>query len=475
MVSLFDYIVSDSFEPWKHLESCVILPTVTEMDCKVSQAEPLISRHTRLRIPSSRRSYISIPDQRKAPRPRISEPFGPVTSSRGPNLIRSQKFTLVAGIEACGSSEPLKDENCTKSRPLAPDMLAGSPKPDTTPGEASRTRPQSDSCRYTPSSSSRYTHGNSRSKNVSMARIIPRPDDMKPAQTRLGLLKTNENIRFGTLHTEKLKYSLNNKLPKSRTTGVLQDLKTSLSRPTLTVRSANSSSVSLLREAKSQSSSSNILPIKDSDQDSDLTATAQNEQRFQDPPRGCEARWEQITAAHPSSYWTGRFISVHDKLSSEELIPKPGELASSLLSPLAVALDPFLSTLPSNRITPYRPGKLCKSGATTALTAITPSRVAKSDNGDDRCRRVFAHLDSLCVTSDARRSLRDWQQKYARQQGKADLLPPGGSMEDKGGLIMKLFGGGARKGGRQSLATAKDLAGKRTGKMNGRGKRLSVT
>ncbi|KAJ1337806.1 hypothetical protein MN608_00662 [Microdochium nivale] len=60
------------------------------------------------------------------------------------------------------------------------------------------------------------------------------------------------------------------------------------------------------------------------------------------------------------------------------------------------------------------------------------SRVIPLEDEDVRCRRVFQHLETMCKTSEARKSLRAWQQAYARRVGKENLLPAGGSMEDRG-------------------------------------------
>jgi len=50
---------------------------------------------------------------------------------------------------------------------------------------------------------------------------------------------------------------------------------------------------------------------------------------------------------------------------------------------------------------------------------------------DKRVLRVFAHLRSLCVTNEARQSLWEFQQLYARINVNEKWLPANGSMEDK--------------------------------------------
>jgi hypothetical protein len=86
----------------------------------------------------------------------------------------------------------------------------------------------------------------------------------------------------------------------------------------------------------------------------------------------------------------------------------------------------------------------------------TPNAALLSDD-DNRCRRVFLHLEALCTTHEARSSLYAWQQGYARQTGREALLPRGGSMVDKagGGLVTRLFSGG----GRQSFAADRERPG----------------
>lgn len=63
---------------------------------------------------------------------------------------------------------------------------------------------------------------------------------------------------------------------------------------------------------------------------------------------------------------------------------------------------------------------------------------------------MFTHLDALCITSEARKSLKAFQQAYARKFDCEALLPLGGCMVDREqGFIARagrLFssGGGGR-------------------------------
>ncbi|KAK4224200.1 hypothetical protein QBC38DRAFT_371515, partial [Podospora fimiseda] len=50
------------------------------------------------------------------------------------------------------------------------------------------------------------------------------------------------------------------------------------------------------------------------------------------------------------------------------------------------------------------------------------------EDEDARCKRVFIHLEALCVTEDARESLKRWQAAYARKMKRGALLPVGERM-----------------------------------------------
>ena len=62
---------------------------------------------------------------------------------------------------------------------------------------------------------------------------------------------------------------------------------------------------------------------------------------------------------------------------------------------------------------------------------------------ENRCSRIFSHLESLCATAEARRSLHEFQLAYARRTGFAGLLPRGARMDDlkTGGFVSRLFNG----------------------------------
>lgn len=75
--------------------------------------------------------------------------------------------------------------------------------------------------------------------------------------------------------------------------------------------------------------------------------------------------------------------------------------------------------------------------------AIAHADAALLLDDDERCKRVFVHLEAFCATDEARTSLRLWQQDYARKTGRPKLLPKGAVMEERNGssYISRIMGG----------------------------------
>lgn len=79
----------------------------------------------------------------------------------------------------------------------------------------------------------------------------------------------------------------------------------------------------------------------------------------------------------------------------------------------------------------------------------TEAEPSGSCRGEERLsKRVFTHLEALCMTNEARKSLKAFQQAYARKFACEALLPLGGCMVDREpGFIAKagrLFSGGRK-------------------------------
>jgi hypothetical protein len=121
----------------------------------------------------------------------------------------------------------------------------------------------------------------------------------------------------------------------------------------------------------------------------------------------------------PTSYWLGRFQALHDRFQAENLTPD------------------FLDS-PNLRHLMREQGEVLDPGGTEC---VSPCRVEERVS-----KRVFAHLEVLCVSHEARKSLKAFQQAYARKFECESLLPHGGCMVDREpGFISKagrLFSGG---------------------------------
>jgi hypothetical protein len=126
------------------------------------------------------------------------------------------------------------------------------------------------------------------------------------------------------------------------------------------------------------------------------------------------------------AYWLGRYLALHDRFRSDYLTP------DFLSSP---KLRHCWMAIPDD-----------------AAPTTDEAEPSASCRGDERLsKRVFAHLEALCVNAEARESLKAFQQSYARRFGCEALLPAGGCMVDReqaGGFIAKagrLFSGRGRK------------------------------
>lgn len=155
-----------------------------------------------------------------------------------------------------------------------------------------------------------------------------------------------------------------------------------------------------------------------------------------------------ITTAMPDSYWAGRFLALHDRFHSELLGPKNLEIM--------VNAHASLSALPNQDGTAEQKltykAACMKPSATSSDVVHRPRVTSESkkaqirdaellEDEDNRCRRVFLHLETMCLSKEARGSLQAFQQEYARKMKRPGLLPQCGSMEDRG-FVSRLISGG---------------------------------
>lgn len=81
--------------------------------------------------------------------------------------------------------------------------------------------------------------------------------------------------------------------------------------------------------------------------------------------------------------------------------------------------------LPVASVTQHHPASPCFQGASTKTNQ--DDRDGDVDDDDARCRRVFVHLEALCLTDAARASLRAWRVTFARRTRRLALLPSASS------------------------------------------------
>lgn len=158
-----------------------------------------------------------------------------------------------------------------------------------------------------------------------------------------------------------------------------------------------------------------------------------------------------IYTEQPSAYWTGRFNSLHDKFLAECLTP------NNLQSILGAQADRNTARNQQNQSHGQREAQYTRFNTRLPPSATSAAILQQTAGGgglggdtgrnhslamhsadaelllddDERCKRVFIHLEAFCATDDARRSLFAFQQDYARKTGRPKLLPRGGTMGDR--------------------------------------------
>ncbi|CEJ93984.1 hypothetical protein VHEMI09541 [[Torrubiella] hemipterigena] len=109
--------------------------------------------------------------------------------------------------------------------------------------------------------------------------------------------------------------------------------------------------------------------------------------------------FNEIDIAQPSKYWTGRFVSLEDRLYAEGL-------STSL------------------RGKPRRPIHSSTTLSGSIHQTGTTQRSKRDEDGDvERRQRVFEYLESLCTSTEAKLSLRSWQEMYATRTNQPELHP----------------------------------------------------
>ncbi|KAK0382835.1 hypothetical protein NLU13_9930 [Sarocladium strictum] len=250
------------------------------------------------------------------------------------------------------------------------------------------------------------------------------------------------------------------KLPKSRTMGVLHELRASISRPrTVSGRTRRSSRLLSPRVDSSPFTDSVKSYVHESSASSkswlphtSLTSLVRTSQSCTPEP----LRPDQVVGSQPSAYWSGRFLSLHDRFLNEaqDSLASSKPCTTSKNPPKAkgaslkartggnhslggTRISSTASQLPFSNNT-----NLPHANTTSSLSKISfrPSPTPTPNEDDSRCRRIFNRLEESCLTQEALQSLQDWQHAYARKENRPSLLPIGRVMNEKG-RVAKLFGG----------------------------------
>ncbi|KAH6894473.1 hypothetical protein B0T10DRAFT_252631 [Thelonectria olida] len=267
----------------------------------------------------------------KRKRPRISEPIGPVKNSRGPDVVRSENLTIVPGIKDCSPSEFLPDEEAADAKKTTRRISASFNKQGNQPLSSCPTVAKSDFNATTlsqslksrlPTKNTPLTQGRKVALTASSTfNIIPSLDKIPQDHAQ------NENIPpadSGASPPPHQQPTLpKSQLPKSRTMSVLTELKTSISRPTLASRTGSSRLFGGSSRKTSRSSSSSTLLGASS---SRLRLPRQSLTSLPHPSRPTTPEDDpspmlpgQINTAQSSAYWSGRFMSLHDRFLAESL------------------------------------------------------------------------------------------------------------------------------------------------------------
>ncbi|KAI0025986.1 hypothetical protein F4780DRAFT_774194 [Xylariomycetidae sp. FL0641] len=272
-------------------------------------------------------------------------------------------------------------------------------------------------------------------------------------------------------------------IPKSRTFGVFSNITSSFSRTSLGSFAGGESRHTSTSSGDPAAGRETPYLNESSAASSSSTALINPPSTFNNP--------RQVHTAQPSEYWTGRFMALQDRFHAEMLMP---DNLNTLVNAhaersMVPEFQRATNSLAASATTSCIPTKATSRGTQPRLSSSSPRKTQQSQKSspskrkapqhptssialasktttsmeaatlltdeDNRSHRIFLHLEAMCTTSEARRSLHAWQQSYARRMGKENLLPRGGSMDTKErdkGWVGRLLSGSNSLGKRGSLA-----------------------
>lgn len=343
----------------------------------------------------------------------ISAPVGPIKNSRGPDLTRSEKFMVVHGINDCAPDDQPNSKASETSIRLRNRISAGLKQ-----SLSSKSMTKADS------------PGSQRSRKLSLSSLLPRPRFQSSASTNLLHVITEPSVKENVLlpkpetqknveKTEFPKSKTISKIPKSKTMNTLTELKASSACHALRSMPSTDSSTSASAESNSHSSAQETIssatltsPTQTDKQVSPSSASSFNITNRTPPPK--EPHFTEVVSAQPSAYWCGRFVSLRDRFASENLAHNQTYSFTDYGPP----------NTPSS---PYCPSDQASTRYNTPLPTA-----AYRESEDEKSHRIFAYLDSCCLTGDARDSFRRWHFDYTRQQNYPSRLPGSGSVSNRG-------------------------------------------
>lgn len=377
----------------------------------------------------------------------ISSPIGPVKNSRGPDFTRSDGLIIVDAIKDCGPNEET-DEPTQFVAVLPEKMMAISIF-----ARKTLLKTQSLASLTSPKSVTHISATTPRN-NFDEAELSSSISKLKSASLSTTTVFTMNGDHEYT-HSSKppeltsppqTKPKFATKLPKSRTMNVLQDIKNSVPRRT-NVPSSNPKS--LLKKSDNSLKQSDMSKHdifhslkRRSREDSVSSSRHSSTTNITTPDSSghCHEvidplpRPGQLIHAQTSAYWTGRFTTLRDRLSTEHMDKVLSQTKDTIQMGVLhhrgferMDHEPELSGNP-----PY------------------PLR-----DEDDLCRHVFRLLEAQCITKAARESLRRWRENYARSRRRPNLLPQNFTFVGES-QISKRFAPQARRQDMQSLAYLED-------------------
>ncbi|OAQ99359.1 hypothetical protein LLEC1_01073 [Akanthomyces lecanii] len=356
----------------------------------------------------------------------ISSPVGPVKNSRGPDFTRSDGLIIVDAINDCGPPRS-NDEIESPATTLSEKRMAISVFARKTLLKTQSLASLSSPSRGVKATSARTPR--SRFDDDGLSSSVFKLKSASGSTTMV--LTDNEDHEY--IHTTKppkhvspqksmLKFAT--KLPKSKTMNVLQDIKNSVPRrtnfPTTIPRPHIKKSDTSLTQSEMSANPSNhdIQTLSYSERRrrclSGLDSASSSNHSFTTnitTPDSCSGLFDlleprthpgQVLHGQSSSYWSGRFTTIRDRLAGEHM--------AHVLSQTTDTLQ-MGALQQSERSDRTEDAELCGN----------PPYPLQDE--DDLCRQIFGILDSQCITRAAKDSLQHWQAMYARSRRRPSLLP----------------------------------------------------